>query len=268
MTTLPSAKTCGDILSKDNLDDDEVVRNFLIVALVTFLCPNSRVYPSTEYLQPLVDVKKAKEWDWSRFVHYWLLKQIKKYHTLMKKPSHASITMGGCLYIICVAYLDFLNIGQQQLPATLPRINVWKGDMIKERSNIDRVESHSYGKCSTIEDVTALYMKHTTGANDSTAENAKSIIVDVIKVNDNNVNHGGASDAKDVPVDLNENIPGACGGTPLSTRDNGVQGIQTNDDDTRALDTEHCNGAGSGNTVLVQSSGGDSSSVPLSIAET
>jgi hypothetical protein len=38
MTTLPSAKTCGDILLKDNLDDDEVVCNFLIVALVTFLC--------------------------------------------------------------------------------------------------------------------------------------------------------------------------------------------------------------------------------------
>ena len=79
------------------------MRSFLIVALVTFLCPNSNVHPSTEYLQPLVDVKKAKEWDWSEFVHYWLLKQIKMYNDQMKRLDHASITMGGCLYIVCVS---------------------------------------------------------------------------------------------------------------------------------------------------------------------
>ena len=103
LTTLPSANFFCDNLSKDNISDDDLVRSFLIIALVTFLCPNSNVHPSTEYLQPLVDVKKAKEWDWSEFVHYWLLKQIKMYNDQMKRLDHASITMGGCLYIVCVS---------------------------------------------------------------------------------------------------------------------------------------------------------------------
>lgn len=60
LATLPSAKACGENLMKYNISDDHIVRNFLIVALVTFLCPNSRLHPSTEYLKPLVDVQRAK----------------------------------------------------------------------------------------------------------------------------------------------------------------------------------------------------------------
>ncbi|XP_039834542.1 uncharacterized protein LOC120695329 [Panicum virgatum] len=46
-----------------------------------------------------------------------------------------------------VVYLDFLNTGLQQLPPRLPRISVWKGDMIKERSKADCVQGCTYGKC-------------------------------------------------------------------------------------------------------------------------
>ncbi|CAN6318304.1 unnamed protein product [Urochloa humidicola] len=121
LTALPSARACGEKLLEDNISDDEIVRNFLVVALVTFLCPNSRSVPSTEYLEPLVNVKEAKDWDWSKFVHYWLFKQIAKYHKRMKGADLESTTMGGCMYIICVAYLDFLNVGNEHLPLTLPR---------------------------------------------------------------------------------------------------------------------------------------------------
>jgi hypothetical protein len=103
MSRLPSAKVCGEKLLKDDISEDDLVRNFLIVALVTFLCPNSNVHPSPEYLKPLVDIKNAKGWDWSKFVHYWLFKQVSKYHDQMKKGDHATITMGGCLYILCVS---------------------------------------------------------------------------------------------------------------------------------------------------------------------
>ncbi|CAL4993095.1 unnamed protein product [Urochloa decumbens] len=159
LTTLPSARSCGDKLLEDNISDDELVRNFLVVALVTFLCPNSRSVPSTEYLEPLVNVKEAKEWDWSKFVHYWLLKQITKYHKRMKGTDLESTTMGGCKYIICVAYLDFLNVGNQHLPLTLPRILVWKGDMIKDRSKLDHVQGHVYGKCPLLPFKSTCYSK-------------------------------------------------------------------------------------------------------------
>ena len=39
MSSLPSVKVCSDNLLKDNISDDDLVRNFLTVALATFLCP-------------------------------------------------------------------------------------------------------------------------------------------------------------------------------------------------------------------------------------
>lgn len=128
MSNLPSVNVCRENLLKKNISDDDLVRNFLIVALATFLCPNSCVFPSTEYLKPLVDIKRAQEWDWCKFVHYWMFKHIKLYNQRLKKEEDkASTTMGECLYIVCVVYLDFLNTGLQQLPPSLPRISVWKG---------------------------------------------------------------------------------------------------------------------------------------------
>jgi len=162
LTTLPSAKAFGDNLSKENISEDDLVRSFLIVALVTFLCPNSTTHPSTEYLQPLVDVKKANEWDWSEFVHYWLLKQIKEYNGLMKNVDHSSIIMCGCLYAICVVYLDFLNLGHQQLPSTLPRLVVWKGDMIEEKAKLDSLQGHIYGKHPILPLKLTCYHKRTS----------------------------------------------------------------------------------------------------------
>ncbi|CAL5035886.1 unnamed protein product [Urochloa decumbens] len=226
LTSLPTVKAFGDKLLKDDIsDEDELVRSFLIVALATFLCPNASPYPSTEYL-PLVAVKSAEKWDWSKFVHYWLFKQIRKYHSRKKKPQHQTRTLGGCLYLICVAYLDFLAFGpHDQLPSTLPRITVWKKDMIKQFSELDRVDGNVFGKrpilplkstcfarkvasrtpspvCipdgsnfkkvllervpanfspETLDDVTALYMKHVSAPIDTPSEYAQNIILDIIQ---------------------------------------------------------------------------------------
>ena len=49
-------------------------------------------------------------------------------------------------YCVQVVYLDFLNLGHQQLPSTLPRLVVWKGDMIEEKAKLDSVQGHIYGK--------------------------------------------------------------------------------------------------------------------------
>ncbi|CAN6336484.1 unnamed protein product [Urochloa humidicola] len=84
LSTLPNFKSFGTKLFKDDISDDEIVRSFLIVALCTFLCPNSNTYPSPKYLLPLVDVKSAREWDWSGLVHSWLMKS--------KKPAQQGLT--------------------------------------------------------------------------------------------------------------------------------------------------------------------------------
>jgi hypothetical protein len=63
LTSLLTFKDCAENYLKLDISDKELLRNFLIVAAITFLCPNSTPYPSTEYLEPLIDVEKAKEWD-------------------------------------------------------------------------------------------------------------------------------------------------------------------------------------------------------------
>ncbi|CAL4967943.1 unnamed protein product [Urochloa decumbens] len=147
LTSLPNFKTFGDKLLKEDISDDEVVRCFLIVALCTFLCPNQNTYPSPKYLLPLVDVKSAKEWDWSELVYSWLMKKVYRYQKLRAESPHASLTLGGCLYLIDVVYLDSLMFGPHgRLPSTLPRISVWKQNMIKEFSKLDCVEGHIFGK--------------------------------------------------------------------------------------------------------------------------
>ncbi|CAL4993461.1 unnamed protein product [Urochloa decumbens] len=100
LTTLPNIKSFGTKLLKDDISDDEIVRSFLIVALCTFLCPNSNTYPSPKYLLPLVDVKSAREWDWSGLVYSWLMKKVRRYQKSRAKTPHDSLNLGGCLYVI------------------------------------------------------------------------------------------------------------------------------------------------------------------------
>ena len=107
LSSLPNFKYFGNKLKQDNLSDDDIVHSFLVVALAAFLCPNSNTYPSTKYLLPLVDIKTAKEWDWSKLVHSWLFNEIRKYQRLRKTSAHESITLGGCLYLLCVSVFVF-----------------------------------------------------------------------------------------------------------------------------------------------------------------
>ncbi|WVZ81976.1 hypothetical protein U9M48_029299 [Paspalum notatum var. saurae] len=216
--SLAAVKSFSDQLLNGNISDDEVVRNFLVVALVTFLCPHSGIIPSTEYFRPLVDIQSAKDWDWSKFIHYRLMKQIKKYQSLRSNTLRSSITLGGCLHVLCILYLDRLVPVHNQLPPTIPRISVWKKNMIKEHASLDRIQDNVYGKLpllplnstnclksesintvdvsnfkkivlenvgsdmnpELLEGITSLYMKHTSHPPNPGPDHVQNVIVDVV----------------------------------------------------------------------------------------
>ncbi|TVU27340.1 hypothetical protein EJB05_29943, partial [Eragrostis curvula] len=51
------------------------------------------------------------------------------------------------MYYLCVVYLDYLDFAHRTLPPpTIPRIKVWKQDMIKVFSDLDCSEGHNYGQ--------------------------------------------------------------------------------------------------------------------------
>ena len=49
-SSLPLFKTFGKKLVGNSLSDDDIFRYFMVVALSTFLCPNSSTLPSPKYL--------------------------------------------------------------------------------------------------------------------------------------------------------------------------------------------------------------------------
>nr|CAB3446780.1 unnamed protein product [Digitaria exilis] len=53
-----------------------------------------------------------------------------------------------------VMYLDFVNFGGRQVPDDIPRIAVWKGEMLKEYSSFDMKSTGSYG-CHPLLDFSA-----------------------------------------------------------------------------------------------------------------
>ena len=60
-TSLPLIKTFGKKLVGNTLSDDDIFRYFMVVALSTFLCPNSSTLPSPKYLGALIDVLTVKD---------------------------------------------------------------------------------------------------------------------------------------------------------------------------------------------------------------
>lgn len=95
-TSLPLIKTFGKKLVGNTLSDDDIFRYFMVVALSTFLCPNSSTLPSPKYLGALIDVSTVKDWDWSKFVFEWLFASISLYRKKQRR------TIGGCIYFFAV----------------------------------------------------------------------------------------------------------------------------------------------------------------------
>ena len=101
-TSLPVMKTFGDKLLHGNLSHDDVFRYFMVVALSSFLCPNSSTLLSPKYLGALIDVKSVNDWDWSKFVFEWLWSSISTYRKKKRQ------TIGGCRYFFAVSLVPFL----------------------------------------------------------------------------------------------------------------------------------------------------------------
>lgn len=98
VSTLPSIKYFTEKLSDinaDKLSEDMTVRCFMIVAISSFLCPDSCVFPSPKFLTPLQDVETTKDWDWSRCVLDFLLYHINKFVNSTKKNRELPKTLGG-----------------------------------------------------------------------------------------------------------------------------------------------------------------------------
>ncbi|CAL4917542.1 unnamed protein product [Urochloa decumbens] len=145
--TIPSVMFFVDKLTKeiDAMSDDDVLISFLLVALTTFLCPSASQIPSQKYLGIFGDLGSIKDFDWCGFILSWLFQHIRSFNRGKSSKIRDEGTLGGCLYYLAVRYLDFVDFGPRMLPHDIPRISVWKGNMIQSYSQLDYKSNGCYG---------------------------------------------------------------------------------------------------------------------------
>ncbi|TVU42440.1 hypothetical protein EJB05_08845, partial [Eragrostis curvula] len=108
--------------------------------------PCSSLKPSPKYLSVLENIYDLLMFDWSKLVYDWLMKRIYKFNNNITHSGKSCKPLGGCLYFIAVYYLDFVNFGVHYVPRGIPRIKVWRGDMIKSYSKRDQINGRTFGK--------------------------------------------------------------------------------------------------------------------------
>ncbi|CAL4924583.1 unnamed protein product [Urochloa decumbens] len=147
LKSVPPVGFFVDKITKElnTLSDEDLFICFMLVALSSFLCPNSSLYPSQQHLSMFVDVGNLKDLDWSAYILTWLFEHIK---TFNKGKSSK------------VLYLDYVDFGSRMVSDSIPRISVWKGSMIKTYAELDSKSNGSYGFRPKLDFASTCYSKN------------------------------------------------------------------------------------------------------------
>ncbi|KAL6647916.1 hypothetical protein ACP70R_015353 [Stipagrostis hirtigluma subsp. patula] len=160
LSSIPSVKFFGDKLLRNvDMPKEDVFACFILVALNCFLCPNSSVFPASKYLGIFEDLTIVDQLKWSQFTLDWLLDSVRTYNVHNSKTGKGKQTLGGCLYLLAVIYLDFVDFGPRQVPPGNPRIVHWKDMMIKSYSELDQVAPGVYGFRPVLDISSTCYSK-------------------------------------------------------------------------------------------------------------
>ncbi|TVU49159.1 hypothetical protein EJB05_00453, partial [Eragrostis curvula] len=160
-TSLPPVKYFGNkLLSEEYMPDEDVFVCFILVSLSCFLCPNSSLTPSVKYLGIFEDVKNCHKYNWCKFVLEWLFEHIKNFCKSVAVLGKNKPSIGGCLYMLAVFYLDCVNFGSRQLPPAIPRTLVWKRNLITKYSELDESSDGVYGLRPLLDLTRTCYSKH------------------------------------------------------------------------------------------------------------
>ncbi|KAL6656605.1 hypothetical protein ACP70R_004385 [Stipagrostis hirtigluma subsp. patula] len=147
LLSMPKVKFFGQKLVNEDetLSDEEVFTCFILVALNCFLCPNSSLYPASKYLGIFENLENVKNFDWAQFILDWSLQAVRTFNVGKSNKTHEPPALGGCLYLLAVYYLDFVDFGHRQVAPGLPRILYWKDSMIKDYSDLDEISPGIFG---------------------------------------------------------------------------------------------------------------------------
>ncbi|OQU78171.1 hypothetical protein SORBI_3009G170600 [Sorghum bicolor] len=147
------------LISNEQLSNEDMLICFLVVALSSFLCPNTNIVPSPKYFGVFEDIDHIKDFKWCAFVLEWLLDHIKAFNRGKSDKLKRCQGLGGCLYYLVVVYLDHIDFRQRQVADFIPRISVWKQDMIQFYCSLDLKSPGVYGYRPLLEFEKTCYYK-------------------------------------------------------------------------------------------------------------
>jgi hypothetical protein len=141
---------------------------FMLLALSSFLCPNSRNVSSARYYSAVVQTKSIKDLDWCSLVLLWLNHYIKKYQNVTL--NRTKVLRGGCAFLLVVrkdtvvhllfwqffsfvhlftsnnmqgCYLEFLYTSEFNFGRVIPRIKFWSTSVVQTLSLLDATPGSS-----------------------------------------------------------------------------------------------------------------------------
>lgn len=166
------SELCNQILA--DLSDFEFGRLFMLLALSSFLCPNTRGACSTRYYHAVLNISYVPKYDWCSFVLDWLVSYLDKFK--VHQRTSGSNVIGGCCHILVVimamlfqkfnsyihyslwnlvivsffqiSYLEFLSSNAFDLGLRCPRLHAWSSTVVNALAFMDANSdsSSSFGK--------------------------------------------------------------------------------------------------------------------------
>uniref|UniRef100_A0ACD5TRT9 Uncharacterized protein n=1 Tax=Avena sativa TaxID=4498 RepID=A0ACD5TRT9_AVESA len=93
---------------------------FMMAILGIYLAPNTSGAVNRALLGAIKQVDKLKEMDWCNFVATYLFEGIKEF----KESNTTCLTIKGCIHILSVIFIDFVNNTAFEVPVGFPRLGV------------------------------------------------------------------------------------------------------------------------------------------------
>lgn len=96
------------LIKHEPMSDEDTLICFIMVAMSSFLCPNSSLIPCYKYFGIFEDVTSVKELDWCGYILKWLLEAVKNFNNGKSSRGYQGGTLGGCLYYLAVSLIYFI----------------------------------------------------------------------------------------------------------------------------------------------------------------
>ncbi|KAG2660207.1 hypothetical protein PVAP13_1KG412915, partial [Panicum virgatum] len=145
------------ILKHQTQSDEDLIICFILVAMNSFLCPNTSSVRSYRYFGIFEDINNLNQYDWCGYILDWLLDCVKSFNRGKSISSGFGGSLGGCLYYLAVN--------------SIPRITVWKDSMIQTYAQLDMKSPGSYGYHPLLDDLRFLYNPMCVNIDSHFAEN-------------------------------------------------------------------------------------------------